>query len=114
MGCRARESGEGHARFRNVLIGFSIRRLQAPVCRTRCLGVSEETRARLVREIDEKNAGQFTLDAVTELDERNPALLQVAHSVALRLGHYLQAMQGFALLYRSLALQSRAERGALH
>jgi hypothetical protein len=76
--------------------------------------VSEETRARLVREIDEKGPGNFMLDAIAELEQHNPELLQVAHNFASGLGNYLHAMQGFALLYKSLIIQSRAERARLH
>jgi hypothetical protein len=76
--------------------------------------VSEETRASLVREIDEMGPGGFTLDAIAELQERNPELLQLAHNFALGLGNYLQAMQGFALIYRSLVIQSTAERARSH
>ena len=76
--------------------------------------VSEETRARLVKEIDEKGAEEFTLDAVAELEARNPELLQMAHNFASGLGDYLPAMQGFALLYTSLAFQSAAERARPH
>jgi hypothetical protein len=76
--------------------------------------VSEETRALLVREIDEKGPGDFTLDALRELEERNPELLQMAHNFASGLGNYLQAMQGFALVYKALVMQSRAERARLH
>jgi hypothetical protein len=76
--------------------------------------VSEETRARLVREIDEKGPGNFMLDAIAELEQHNPELLQVAHNFASGSGNYLHAMQGFALLYKSLIIQSRAERARLH
>lgn len=76
--------------------------------------VSEETRALLVREIDEKGPGDFTLDALRELEERNPELLQMAHNFASGLGNYLRAMQGFALVYKALVMQSRAERARLH
>jgi hypothetical protein len=76
--------------------------------------VSEETRALLVREIDEKGPGDFTLDVLRELEERNPELLQMAHNFASSLGNYLQAMQGFALVYKALVMQSRAERARLH
>ena len=76
--------------------------------------VSEETRARLVREIDEKGPGNFTLDAIAELEQHNPELLQTAHNFASGLGDYLRAMQGFALLYRSLIIQSSTERARLH
>jgi len=76
--------------------------------------VSEETRARLAREIDEKGPGNFTLDAIAELEQHNPELLQVAHYFASGLGNYLHAMQGFALLYKALIIQSRTERARLH
>ena len=76
--------------------------------------VSQETRALLVREIDEKGAGTFTLEAIAELEESNPELLQTVHNFASGMGNYLQAMQGFALLYEALATQSRIERASLH
>lgn len=76
--------------------------------------VSEQTRAQLVREIDHKGAGDFTLDAITDLEARNPELLQAAHNFASGTGDYLQAMQGFALVYRALVVQSRAERERPH
>jgi hypothetical protein len=76
--------------------------------------VSEETRARLVREIDEKGPGNFTLDVIAELEQYNPELLQMAHNFASGLENYLRAMQGFALLYKSLIIQSRTERARLH
>jgi hypothetical protein len=61
--------------------------------------VSEETRARLVREIDDKGPGN-TLDVNAELEQHNPELLQMAHNFASGLD--LHAMQGFALLYKAL------------
>ena len=94
-------------------IVFSIRRPPAPASDP-LPRVSEETRARLVREIDEKGPGNFTLDAIAELEQHNPELLQVAHNFASGLGNYLHAMQGFALLYKSLIIQSRTERARLH
>jgi hypothetical protein len=38
----------------------------------------------------------------------------MAHGFASGSGNYLLAMQGIALLYRSLALQSTVERTRLH
>jgi hypothetical protein len=76
--------------------------------------VSEETRALLVAEIDEKGSEDFTIEAIGELEESNPELLQMAHNFASGLGNYLHAMQGFALLYKSLVIQSRAGRRKLH
>jgi hypothetical protein len=76
--------------------------------------VSEETRALLVAEIDEKGPEDFTMDAIAELEESNPELLQLAHNFASSLGNYLRGMQGFALLYKSLVVQSTLERARLH
>jgi hypothetical protein len=76
--------------------------------------VSPKTRALLVAEIDEKGSEGFTRDAIVELEGSNPQLLQLAHNFASDLDDYLQAMQGFALLYRSLVVQSAAERITLH
>ena len=76
--------------------------------------VSTETRALLVAEIDEIGVEAFTVKAIAELQESNPELLQMAHNFAASLENYLHAMQGFALLYRSLLMQSQAERGTLH
>jgi hypothetical protein len=76
--------------------------------------VSEETRALLVAEIDEKGPEDFTMEAIAELEESNPELLQMAHNFASGLGNYLHGMQGFALLYKSLVIQSTVERARLH
>ena len=76
--------------------------------------VSAKTRAMLVAEIDQNGAEVFTRAAIADLEEGNPELLQMAHGFASGSGNYLLAMQGFALLYRSLVLQSAAERIRLH
>jgi hypothetical protein len=76
--------------------------------------VSAETRAHLVAEIDGMGADAFTVKAIAELQESNPELLQMAHNFAADLENYLHVMQGFGLLYRSLLMQSQAERGTLH
>jgi hypothetical protein len=76
--------------------------------------VSEETRALLVAEIDEKGPEDFTMEAIAELEGSNPELLQMAHNFASGLENYLHGMQGFALLYRSLGIQSTVERARLH
>ena len=76
--------------------------------------VSEETRALLVSEIDEKGPEDFMMEAIAELEESNPELLQMAHNFALGLENYLHGMQGFALLYKSLVIQSTVERARLH
>ena len=76
--------------------------------------VSAETRALLVSEIDEMGVGAFTREAIAELEESNPELLQMAHNFASGLENYLHVIQGFALLYKSLLVQSMTERGSLH
>jgi hypothetical protein len=76
--------------------------------------VTEETRALLVAEIDEKGPEDFTMEAIAELEKSNPELLQMAHNFASGLGNYLYGMQGFALMYKSLVLQTTAERARLH
>ena len=103
-----------------AMVGFGMfYRLLAPTASSTGIlsplpRVSEETRAQLVREIDARGPSDFTLDAVADLETRNPELLQAAHNFALGTGNYLQAMQGFALVYRALAMQSRAERERPH
>jgi hypothetical protein len=76
--------------------------------------VSVETRALLLAEIDEKGPESFTIEAIAELEKSNPELLQMAHNFASGLGDYLHGMQGFALLYKSLVIQSTVERARLH
>jgi hypothetical protein len=76
--------------------------------------VSAETRALLVAEIDEKGSEAFTIEAIAELEQSNPELLQMAHNFSSGLGNYLHAIQGFALLYKSLLIQSQAERESFH
>jgi hypothetical protein len=76
--------------------------------------VSAETRGLLVAEIDKMGAEAFISKAIAELQDSNPELLQMAHNFAAGLENYLHVMQGFALLYKSLLVQSRAERGPLH
>ena len=76
--------------------------------------VSAETRALLAAEVDEMGTEAFTVNAIAELQESNPELLQMAHNFAANLENYLHVMQGVALLYRSLLMQSQAERATLH
>ena len=76
--------------------------------------VSAATRDALVREIDEDGSEAFTLRALADLERANPELLQVAHGFASRHADYLRVMQGFALIYRALKVQSAADRKILH
>jgi hypothetical protein len=103
----------GFSMFYRLLIGqfpaVADARMLVPVPR-----ITVETRALLVTAIDEKGSHAFTMEAIDELEKTNPELLQMAHNCASELGNYLHAMQGFALLYKSLLIQSRAERTRLH
>lgn len=103
-----------------VMLGFAIFfRLLVPGLPTSgdlspLPAVSEETRARLVREIDTQGTEAFTMEAIAEFERSNPELLQMAHNFATRLRQYLLAMQGFALMYRALVLQCSDQRARLH
>jgi hypothetical protein len=103
-----------------VMLGFAIFfRLLVPRLPTSgdlspLPAVSEETRARLVQEIDTHGTETFTMEAIAEFERSNPELLQMAHNFATRLRQYLLAMQGFALIYRALVLQCSDQRARLH
>jgi hypothetical protein len=103
----------GFSMFYRLLIGqfpaIASPRVLAPVPR-----VTAETRALLVAAIDQKGSAAFTVEAIEELEQTNPELLQMAHNFASGLVNYLQAMQGFALLYKSLLVQSTVDRTRLH
>ena len=76
--------------------------------------VTTETRDALVREIDEDGSEAFTQRVIEDMERTNPELMQMTHSFASRFEDYLRVMQGFALLYRSLAVQLAADRRNLH
>lgn len=76
--------------------------------------VTPETRDLIVSQIDEKGAEAFTMEAVEDLEQDNPELLQMADNFASRQSNYLGVMQGFALFYKSLVIQSSADRKRLH
>ncbi|BCG78968.1 hypothetical protein [Mesorhizobium sp. 113-3-3] len=76
--------------------------------------VTAKTRDSLVREIDEEGSERFTMRTVEDLERSNPELMQMAHGFASQHPDYLRVMQGFALLYRSLVVQSGADRKYLH
>jgi len=76
--------------------------------------VDPQTREQIVLEIDEHGPEAFTLRSVDSLEKSNPELMQIAHQFAARNPNYLGVMQGFALLHRSLVVQSRADRSNLH
>ena len=72
--------------------------------------VTPETREHIIRVIDARGTEAFTTEAIDELEEQNPELLQMAHGLASRHPDYLGVMQAFALLYRSLSLQAARDR----
>ena len=76
--------------------------------------VTEMTRAALVAEIDRRGTEAFVRDAIQELSDSNPELLQMAHYFASEHDHYAGIMQGFALLYAALLEQSTADRLSVH
>lgn len=76
--------------------------------------VEAKTRDLLVKMIDGQGAKAFVIDTIDDLEQNNPDLLQMAQTFASRRSDYLQVMQGFALIYRSLALQLSADRSRFH
>ena len=76
--------------------------------------VSPETRDHLVREIDETGTETFTVACIHDLEANNPELLHLAHGFASAHGDYLGVMQGFALVYRALAVEAARERSRVH
>jgi hypothetical protein len=76
--------------------------------------VTAETRAVIVDEIAQRGEDQFTLAACDQLQKENPELLQMAEGYASRHPDYLAVMQGFCLVYRTLSVQSKLERGSVH
>jgi hypothetical protein len=109
--------------YRRIMVGFGMfyRLLLAPASpgdeRSRLSPlprVTPQTREMIVRLIDDKGAETFTIDVIAELEANNPELLQMAHGFASRQTEYLSVMQGFALLYKSLIDQLRADRTLLH
>ena len=76
--------------------------------------VTAMTRAALVAEIDQRGTEAFVRDAIQALEDTNPELLQMAHNFASMQPDYLRVMQGFVLLYKSLAHQAVADRTMLH
>ena len=76
--------------------------------------VTPEIRHELVRQIDEQGSEAFIMQAIEDLEQGNPELLQMAHSFASSSREFLDSIQGFALLYKSLISQSVSDRRHLH
>jgi hypothetical protein len=73
-----------------------------------------QTRAAIVAAIDENGVAIFVNNAILELENTNPELLQMAHYFELAQANYWATMQGFALLYTALLFQSGADRRLVH
>jgi hypothetical protein len=76
--------------------------------------VTVATRAAIVADIDRKGDESFISDALQELEAGNPQLLQMAHYFASAHDNYLGVMQGFALLYTALLIQSGTDSLSVH
>ncbi len=76
--------------------------------------VTPATRDAIVAEIDRHGSEAFIRDAVQELEDSNPELLQMAHYFAAMHENYSSIMQGFALLYTALVMQSGTDRRSVH
>jgi hypothetical protein len=76
--------------------------------------VAPETRDLLVTKIDEEGPEAFAMEAIDNLEQSNPELLQMVHAFASRHPDYLGVMQGFGLLYQALVLQLSGDRARAH
>ena len=76
--------------------------------------LTKATRAAIVAAIRKNGSAIFIQDAICDLETSNLELLQIADYFASTSSDYLRVMQGFALLYTALALQSRTDSLSLH
>lgn len=76
--------------------------------------VSEDARLIIVERIQAEGADRFCLNAIEEMRQSNPELLQMAHHFASDRSDYAQVMGGFALLYATLLVQSDIDRISAH
>lgn len=76
--------------------------------------VTGATRAAIVATIDKSRTEILIYDAIYELAESNPELLQMADYFASTSHDYLGVMHGFALLYTALLIQSGTDRTSMH
>ena len=76
--------------------------------------VTEQTRATIVAAIVGSSPESFVNDAMLQLEVGNPELLQMAHFFASAHENYSGTMQGFALLYTALLIQSNTDRLSVH
>ena len=76
--------------------------------------VTADTRDLIVERIDRAGDERFTREALANLQDTNPELLQMAHGFASLREDYARTMLGFALLHEALLIQSRIDRANLH
>ena len=76
--------------------------------------VTEHTRAAIVAAIVGSSPEAFVNDAILQLEGGNPELLQMADFFASAHENYSGTMQGFALLYTALLIQSKTDRLSVH
>jgi hypothetical protein len=76
--------------------------------------VTAMTRDAIVAEIDQRGTEAFIRDAIQDLEDGNPELLQMAHHFASEQPEYPLVMQGFALLYSALLIQSCTDGLSVH
>ena len=114
---------KSHGDFPRVMKGFGMfyRLILAPAvpdCGGSLLNplprVTPQTRDLIVAQIDELGPERFIMSVIAELENNDPELLQMAHNFASMQPDYLAVMQGFALLYKSLAEQGCADRTLPH
>jgi hypothetical protein len=76
--------------------------------------VTPETRDRLVADIDRKGPEAFTLGIITDLERRDPELLQALHSIASAMPDPLGMAHGLALFYHAVVVQMPGGESRLH
>jgi len=76
--------------------------------------VTAATRAAIVDRIDALGSQEFTRVTLLEWERDNPELLLMAHNFAADQLDYLGVMQGFTLLFASLAAEPAQESGVRH
>jgi hypothetical protein len=76
--------------------------------------ITTATRAAIVAAIDDKTIETIIYEAISKLGAGNPELLQMADYFASSNDNYLGIMQGFALLYAALLIQSGTDAISVH
>lgn len=72
--------------------------------------VSLATRAEVLRRIEAQGSKAFMSEALTDLEDNNPALLAMAHNFAAKQVDYNRVIQGLVLMYACLLLEALSQR----